>query len=81
MTEQEKKANELIKLFSDIESKKTRWHDATDFSQAKQCAIIHVNGIIEVSCFVDKKCAEKQGFSPETTEEFWQEVRTILSNM
>lgn len=53
----------------------------TDWSQAKDCALICVDEIEGVGCWVAKELAEKYGWGPECTEEFWKDVRTEIENL
>lgn len=46
--------------------------------RAKQCALIAIEEIENVGCWVSKEFAEKEGFGPESTEEFWRDVRMEL---
>jgi len=59
--EAEKKANEIIELFIGTTPK--------PFSEVKNYALIHVNGIIEA--------LERASMSIPV---FWQEVKTIIEN-
>ena len=47
---------------------------ATKLKNMKMCAMITVNEIREMATWVSKECQEKEGFNPESTEEFWDDV-------
>lgn len=70
MKEAEKEAERIIEMFKPYAEGKAGF--ALEKEQAKQCALLHVNGIIkEVNKYNHTDLADIQG---------WQEVLTILKN-
>lgn len=63
--EAKEKAIELVEKFTDIENK---YKEYTDFIQAKQCAIIAVDEIIN-------------NYPIEYDTDYWQEVKSELLNL
>lgn len=60
-------------------------HNLTTYKRrqicAKECAMIAIDEIEKVGCWISKECAEKEGFDTENTEEFWQDVRIELHSL
>lgn len=48
---------------------------------AKQCALIAVDEVLSTGCWVSKECAEKEGFEPECTEEYWEKVKLEIEKL
>lgn len=76
MKSPEEEAKEIIEKFKDIEIGSEGSHSwgMTDW-QLKQCAIIHVEGIIEVLKNLHPKYEEATYWHPV---DYWQQVLTIL---
>ena len=81
MTESEKKANEIIEMYKSPIDWNTRAMPDIKRMVAKQCALIHVNGIIEVLQNKHNKTINRHTHLSYTDDGgFWQEVKTIIEN-
>ena len=74
------KAKELLDKMNNQVIKPKDWQKASDYAKfdLKRKVSIVIDEIENVGCWVSKECAEKEGFEPESTEEFWQDVRLEL---
>ena len=77
------KAKELLDKMNNEKIGYSVWKKASDYAKKdlKRKVLIVIVEIENVGCWVSKECAEKEGFSIETTEEFWQDVRLELEGL
>lgn len=91
MSEEEKKANEIIEKFKFVSviADERGWERFLSTKEAKQCALIHVDGIIEAyphknvkRYYVDSGGNETNDeyFETESNIEFWKKVKEIITN-
>jgi len=84
MNEAEKKADEIIEMYfsvNDIKGLDRATNPFISSEFAKQCALIHVNGIIEVLQNKHNKTINRHTHLSYTDDGgFWQEVKTIIEN-
>ena len=77
MDEAEKEAERIIEMFLNVKSNKMNDHSRIEYPTAKQCAIIHVEGM---SNFIDE---QYNGYytMPEKVQkqiDFWQQVKQAI---
>ena len=86
MSKEEEGAERIIELFKDYANYNVvQWdvnNPITDLEEnAKQCAIIHVEGIIKSNpTYDDPECEDDIYKQVICNKPFWQEVLTILKN-
>ena len=81
MSEAEKKAEAIIEMYWDCLWNNTIMVvDEEINNQAKQCALIHVDGIIEQMGVIIDSCYYHDESKWVKIQDEWQEVKTIIEN-
>ncbi len=61
----------------------SEWVSASHYAKdnLKRKALIIVDEVENVGIFMSEECAKEENYSPETTEEFWEQVRKEIENL
>ncbi len=76
------KARELIEKYKPKCSGNSQ--ELLNTKLAKQCALIHINQILELPvCWYSKEMSDRDSetYPPEGTKEYWQEVKTEIEKL
>ena len=57
------------------------WSDNRYSNSRSECAKIAVNEIISIGRWIGKEHATRNGFEPESTKEFWEQVINELDEL
>jgi hypothetical protein len=78
---EEEKAKELVDKFSKYVSEKDFFGDNRELDNAKQCALIAVDEILNTGTLLDENMALISSCDEFQMLEFWQQVKTEIENI